>query len=217
MSTYAQISQSPPTKLNWSGVLKAEQDAFYTHHPTLHFNCKGQQHIPGSFSSYYKERKQFPFLQDGNTALNRTAMEPSVCQPLLNTASSIECSSSSSSKMLSTRLTQVLDSDCALSLLSSASETSSINSGLMLPASRINISRPLVSSLQYHGLNPYAGSVTSRNVLPSEFSCSGVEGELIGGVVVSDTDAGLRCQGIMFHGGGEGSRDFASESLPFSW
>ncbi|WOK99340.1 hypothetical protein Cni_G08052 [Canna indica] len=213
-STYCHISQAPPAEPKWSGIVKNEEDALYTHHSPLHF-INSQQHIPGSFSHSYKEGKQFPFLHDGKAAFNRTSLEPSsICQPLLKTVSSIE--SSSGGKIFSDGLTQVLDSECALSLLSSPTQTSSINVGQMLPAGRIPIGQPLVSGLHYSSLDPYTDSQAPRNVLPTEFSCSRVEDEHVGGVVVSDTDADLHCQG-MFHVGEEGSSDGVSGTLPFSW
>ncbi|CAL9203596.1 squamosa promoter-binding-like protein 16 [Musa acuminata AAA Group] len=213
-STCAYISQAPPTEPNWSAIVKAEKDALYTHHTPLHL-IDSQHHFPGSFSCSYKERKQFPFLQDGKAAFSRTAVEASICQPLLNTVPSVESSSSSSSsKLFSDGLTQAINSECALSLLSSPTQTSSISVDHMLPTNRIPVGQPLVPSLQYSSLNPYSGSPASGSVLPTEFSCSGAEDEQAGGVLVSDTD--LHCQG-MFQIGGEGANDGASPSLHFSW
>ncbi|XP_064997358.1 squamosa promoter-binding-like protein 16 isoform X1 [Musa acuminata AAA Group] len=172
-STYPHVSQILPTQPSWAGIIKTEEDALYTHG----HHC----FPPGSFSNIYKQDK---------AAYGRTAME---------TVSAAE----SSSRIFSDGLTQVLDSDCALSLLSSPTQTSSINVGRMLSAGVVAVGEPLVSSLQYSG-----------------FSCSRVEDDQTGGVLISDadadTDADLHCQDI-FHVGGEGSSDVASHSLPFSW
>ncbi|KAJ8465752.1 hypothetical protein OPV22_028304 [Ensete ventricosum] len=210
-STCAHISQAPPTEPNWSAIVKAEKDALYTRHTPLRL-VDGQQHFPGSFSCSYKERKQFPFLQDGKAVFSRTAVEASMCQPLLNTVPSVE---SSGGKLFSDGLTQALNSECALSLLSSPAQASSISVDHMLPANRIPVGQPLVPTLQYCGLHPsYSGSPASGDVLPTDFSCSGVEDGQVGGVLVSDTDADLHCQCQgMFQIGGEG----ASPSLHFSW
>ncbi|RWW07239.1 hypothetical protein GW17_00029386 [Ensete ventricosum] len=60
---------------------------------------------------------------------------------------------SSSSKMFNNGLTQVFDSDCALSLLSAPTQTSDVSlSHMVPPADRIPMGQPLVSSLQYGSL-----------------------------------------------------------------
>ncbi|RZR90503.1 hypothetical protein BHM03_00018401 [Ensete ventricosum] len=89
----------------------------------------------------------------------------------------------------------------SLSLLSSTSQASIANVGPMLPADRIPVDQPLLS-----------GSQASSGVLSKGFSCSRTEDERVGGVVVSDTDADLRC---MFGVGCNKSSDEPSQSLPF--
>nr|XP_010926841.1 squamosa promoter-binding-like protein 16 [Elaeis guineensis] len=199
---------------NWTGIIKTEESSLYAHRPPLHLIDR-QHHFSDSHS-YNKERRQFPFLQDSETTLSsRTALETaSVCQPLLK---AIPPSESSSSKMFPDGLTQVLDSDCALSLLSSPSQNSSINLCPIVPsADRIPMGQPLVPSLQY-GLARYTHSQASNSVSPTGFTCSGVEDEHVGTVLVPGAnDAELHCQSI-FHVGGEGSSDGASQTLPFSW
>ncbi|KAG6484757.1 hypothetical protein ZIOFF_053282 [Zingiber officinale] len=207
-STYAPMSQTHSSNPNWSAALKTEENA-------VHFN-NSQQHIAGSFSPNYAPGKQFAFLQEGKVCLDRTATEPSMRQPFLKIFCSAESSSSSSNiKMFSGGLTQALDSDCALSLLSSPTQTSSIHVGHMLPANRVPMCQPLVSSFTYSGNDRFAGSQALRGVPPTASSCSGVKDEQTGGVAVSDAD-GLPFQG-MFHIGGEESPDGVLESLPFSW
>ncbi|EHA8588230.1 putative Squamosa promoter-binding-like protein 16 [Cocos nucifera] len=197
---------------NWAGIVKSKEDALYAHYPPLHFMDRQQQF--GSFPRSFKEGKQFPFLQDGDTAFRSGAtLEPSICQPLKT--NSLAEKSSSSSKFFSQGLTQVLDSDCALSLLSSPTQTSAINVGQMVPADRIPMGQPLVSTIQYGDLGRYSGSQASNSVSPIGFSCSGIEDEHVGTVLISNTgDAHLHCQSI-FHVGGEGPS--TSQALPFSW
>ncbi|XP_074572644.1 squamosa promoter-binding-like protein 16 [Curcuma longa] len=204
-STYAPMSQTHSSNPNWSAIIKTEENA-------VHFN-NSRQRIAGSFSRDYAEGKQFAFLQEGKVSLDRTATEPSVRQPFLKIVCSAE--SSSKIKMFSGGLTQALDSDCALSLLSSPTQTSSMHVGQMLPANRVPMCQPLVSSFPYSGHDRFAGSQALRGVPPTTSSCSGVKDEQTGGVVVSDAD-GLPFQG-MFHIGEEESPDGVLESLPFSW
>ncbi|XP_074587489.1 squamosa promoter-binding-like protein 16 isoform X2 [Curcuma longa] len=196
-SAYPPISQTHLSKPNnWSAADKTEENAVQAHHSPLHFN-DSQQHIPGSFSHNYGERKQFSF--------DRTGIEPSMCQPLLKIVCSAE---SSGDEIFSDGLMQALDADCALSLLSSPTQTSSVHVGQMLPAS-------LISSSQYSSLEHFAGTQPLRGVLPTAFSCSRAKDGQAGGVVVSDAD-GLPCQD-MFQVGSEELPDSVSESLPFSW
>ncbi|XP_008801848.2 squamosa promoter-binding-like protein 16 isoform X1 [Phoenix dactylifera] len=211
LSTYPQIFPTATPETTWAGIAKSEEDALYAHHPPLHF--MDRQHHVGSFSCSFREGKQFPFLQDADAAFgSRATLKPSVCQPLLRTSSLAE---SCGNKFFSDGLTQVLDSDCALSLLSSPTQASGINVGQMVSDDRIPMGQPLVSTIQYSGLGRYPGSQASSSVSPAGFSCSGIEDEHIGTVLVSDAgEAELHCQSI-FHVGGEGPS--TSQALPFSW
>ncbi|CAL9122248.1 unnamed protein product [Musa textilis] len=78
--------------------------------------------------------------------------------------------------------TRVLHSHRALSLLSSTPQASIPNVGRTLPADPIPMDQPLLS-----------GSQASSGVLSTGFSCSRMEDERVGGVVVSDADAHLQC------------------------
>ncbi|XP_008777032.2 squamosa promoter-binding-like protein 18 [Phoenix dactylifera] len=211
-SAYPQIFPTATPETNWAGIVKSKEDALYAHYPLLH--CMDRQQQLGSFPRSFKEGKQFSFMQDSDTAFSsRATLEPSICRPLKT--NSLAEGSSSSSKFFSDRLTQVLDSECALSLLSSPTQTSGVNVGQMVPADRIPMGQPLVSTIQYSDLGRYSGSQASNSVSPTGFSCSGIDDEHVATVLVSDAnDAHLHCQSI-FHVGGEGPS--SSQALPFSW
>ncbi|XP_010249063.1 PREDICTED: squamosa promoter-binding-like protein 18 [Nelumbo nucifera] len=193
---------SPP----WSGVVKTEEDTTpYNRHQQLHFIDR-QNTFTGSFSHSYRG-KQFPFLQSNDvTLINRMPPESSVCQPLLNSIASSE--SEGSRKMFSDGLTRVLDSDCALSLLSSPPmQTSGISLNHVVQPDPIPIAQPLVPVLQYSGVGRYPCS-------------QGVEDEQASVLVpdASDVDA-LHCHGVIHLGSeSDGStQNGGPQTLPFSW
>lgn len=215
-SSYPQIFPNASTDASWSRIIKSEEDALYSHHnpPSMHFIGRVQepapQHFGSSFDRSFKEGKQFSFLQDADEMAlgNRTA----------KTISSA-AEGSGSKIIFSDGLPPVLDSDCALSLLSSSNQTTGINISHMVPVDRIPMAQPLPSSLQYgSSFDRYSRSRTATdNASPSGFSCSGVENDHLSTVLVSDaTEADLNCQNI-FNVGDEGASDGASHSLHFSW
>ncbi|KAK8960152.1 Squamosa promoter-binding-like protein 16 [Platanthera guangdongensis] len=213
--TYPQIFSTAATGTSWSSIIKSEEDALFSHHSQqpMHFVERVQQpalqHFGSSFNRGFKESKHFPFLHNGDSVVlgNRAVPEPAaaICQTLLKSTSS---ESSGGKIIFSDGLPPVLDSDSALSLLSSPAQTSRIHIGHMVPADRIPLGRPLPSSMQ----------AALRSVSPTGFSCSGVENEHLGTVLVTDAgEADLHCHNI-FHVGGEGPPDDASShSLHFSW
>uniref|UniRef100_A0A1D1Y8E3 Squamosa promoter-binding-like protein 16 n=1 Tax=Anthurium amnicola TaxID=1678845 RepID=A0A1D1Y8E3_9ARAE len=211
-STYSQIFPTT-TEPHWATVVKTEEDVLFGHNLSSRL-VERPEHFTGSSSHGYKEAKQFPFLQESDSTYGNRAIETSV-HPLLSTMASSE---SSNRKMYSNGLTQVPESDCALSLLSSPTQTSGINLGHMLSADRIPMGQPLVSSLQqYGGLSRYSRSHALNNVSPTGFSCSGMDDAEVGTVMVSDpSDAGLQYQGI-FHVGADGTSNETSQAIPFSW
>ncbi|KAF8408440.1 hypothetical protein HHK36_007593 [Tetracentron sinense] len=200
--TNSQIFPTAVVSPTWAGAVKTEDDAtLYNRHPQLHFIDR-QIQCPGTFSRSSKEVKQFPFLQVNDPSLgNRMPPEASACQPFLNTISS-SGSGGGSRKMFSDGLTRVLDSDCALSLLSlPRTQTSGISLSHVVPADSFSLAQPLMPSMQYNGLGRY--------------SSQGMEDEPVGSVLVPDTD--LHCQG-MFHVGPDGSSENgAPHTLPFYW
>ncbi|RLN36276.1 hypothetical protein C2845_PM03G02520 [Panicum miliaceum] len=221
---------APRPEPSWSGVIKSEDSSYYTHHQVL----GTRPHFAGSTSAYSsKEGRRFPFLQDGDQvsfSAGAAALEVSaVCQPLLKTVAPPP-ESSSSNKIFSDGLTPVLDSDCALSLLSSPANSSSVNvSRMVQPTEHIPMAQPLVPSLhpqqqQQHqfGSSPgwfacsQAGS--SGVVSAGGFACPpSVESEQLNTVLVPSSDGHEMNYHGIFHVGSEGSSDGTSPSLPFSW
>ncbi|XP_066390526.1 squamosa promoter-binding-like protein 18 isoform X2 [Miscanthus floridulus] len=223
---------APRPESSWCGVNKSEDSSCYTPHPVL----SNRPHFAGgsTSSAYSKEGRRFPFLQDGDqvsfSAGAGTLEISTVCQPLLKTAAPPQ--SSSSNKMFSDGLTPVLDSDCALSLLSSPANSSSVDVSRMVQpaAEHIPMAQPLVpSSLQQHhqfGSSPgwfacsQAGSSAVSAAGATGFACpASVESEQLNTVLqVPSSNAGheMNYHGI-FHVGGEGSSYGTSPSLPFSW
>ncbi|KAI0524603.1 hypothetical protein KFK09_003980 [Dendrobium nobile] len=218
-TSYPQIFSSAAADTSWSPIIKSEEDALYSHHnpPSMQFMDRVQEPPPQNFTTCFnrsfKEGKRLSFLHDGDDdmALNS------------RTAKTISSAAESSRHKIifSDGLPPVLDSDCALSLLSSSNQTSGINMGHMVPVDRIPMGQPLPSCLQYSStsLQRYSRSqAASDNVSPTGFSCSTrVENEHLSTVLVSDaTEAHLHCQNI-FNVGDEGPSDEASHSLHFSW
>ncbi|XP_074571399.1 squamosa promoter-binding-like protein 16 [Curcuma longa] len=152
--------------------------------------------------------KQFPFLQDDSSPFGRAQ---TTLQPFLETVSSAK--GSSSNRILAEGSpAQVFNSDCALSLLSSAQDAS-VGVGQVLPARRFPVHQSLVAGLPFSD----AARASSFVSAATGFSCPGVEDEQVGNVFVCEAGAGLHCQNVLnVMGGGEPSEE-ASRALPFSW
>ncbi|CAN6196541.1 unnamed protein product [Urochloa humidicola] len=232
---------APRPESSWSGVIKSEDNSsYYTHHHQVLSTTR--PHFAGSASSAFsKEGRRFPFLQDGDHvsfgSAGAAALEASAaCQPLLKTVTPPPPpESSSSNKMFSDGLTPVLDSDCALSLLSSPANSSSVDvSRMVQPTEHIPMAQPLVPTLHHHqhqfGGSPgwfacsQAGSsgVTGAGgggfaACPAGGAGPGVESEQLNTVLVPSSDGHEMNYHGIFHVGGEGSSDGTSPSLPFSW
>ncbi|RZC59765.1 hypothetical protein C5167_007071 [Papaver somniferum] len=197
------------TSPSWHAVVKTEEEIITdSNHLQSHY-ANRQNMFPGSFSRTNKEGKQFPFLQ-ANEHGNRMVPEVSSCQPLINNvAACSENISSNSRKLFSDGLTRILDSDCALSLLSSPPSQQRSGSSLshVVQSDSIPMSQPLVPDLEQYnqqGLSRYHQSQ------------QGMGGETIGSVLVSHaTDAELNCQGL-FHMGPNGNGS-SQNGIPFSW
>ncbi|KAE8810622.1 squamosa promoter-binding-like protein 16 [Hordeum vulgare] len=207
---------TPRPEQNWPGIIKTEENPYYTHQ--LPLGISNRHHFGGSTSTFAKEGRRFPFLQEGEINFaTGVALEPAVCQPLLKTVAPPE-SSSSSSKMFSDGLTPVLDSDCALSLLSAPANSSGIDVGQMVQQTEhIPIAQPLFSNLQQFSSSSWFSrtQASTGTVSATGFSCPVVENEQLNNVLTSDNND-LNYNGI-FHVGGEGSSDGAPPSLPFPW
>lgn len=115
-------------------------------------------------------------------------METSVCQPLLPTITTSQ--GGSNDRMFHGGLAQVLDSELALSLLSSPTRALGINFGPMVPAGRIPLAQPLFSTFHQHGLGHYPHSQDSNQISSTGFSYPGMVDEQVGGLLVSDNGDG---------------------------
>lgn len=144
---YPSTTMVSPT---WSGVVNNDADA------STHFSLQQEMHMLGkqnlcfgsSLSSSYKLGwKQFPFLEvDKPPTFNRQTTsspprpshEAFICQPLLRNIPLSESGGAGSYSIFCDRLTtttQVQDSDCALSLLSSTQTQTSENHMILQPNS----------------------------------------------------------------------------------
>jgi hypothetical protein len=150
-------------------------------------------------------------------------------QPVLKTAAPPESSSGSTGgKMFSDGLTRVLDSDCALSLLSAPANSSGIDvSRMVRPTEHVPMAQPVVSGLQFGSPSwfsrPQASAGGAAAATAGFPPCPVAEGGQQLNTVLSSNDNEMNYSG-MFHvggsgggGGGEGSSDGTSSSLPFSW
>ncbi|RLM61447.1 teosinte glume architecture 1 [Panicum miliaceum] len=217
---------APRLDANWPGVIKTEESPYYTHQIPL--GTSNRHHFVGSSSAYAKEGRRFPFLQEGeiNFATGVVLETPaSARQPVLKTAAPPESSSGSTGgKMFSDGLTRVLDSDCALSLLSAPANSSGIDvSRMVRPTEHVPMAQPVGSGLQFGSPSWFsrpqatAGGAAAATVgFPP---CPVAEGGQQLNTVLSSNDNEMNYSG-MFHvggSGGEGSSDGTSSSLPFSW
>lgn len=186
----------------WRAVVKTEEDTIqYNSHPSLHYMDRQNQYT-GSYSGSYRREKQFPFLPvDNPVIVHRSVAEASVCQPLLNTIASSQ-SGITNRKTFSDGLNRVIDSDCALSLLSSPpTQSSGINMSHLVPSDSIPMAQPLEPCMQYNGLGGYHSE--------------GIESQQIGTVLVSHAnDSGIHCHGMYAVGS---SQNEVHQRLPFSW
>ncbi|KAJ1269319.1 hypothetical protein BS78_07G202700 [Paspalum vaginatum] len=215
---------APRLDANWPGVIKTEESPYYTHQ--IPIGPSSRQHFVGSTSAYAKEGRRFPFLQEGEISFASgvvlEAPAASVRQPLLKTAAPPESSSSTGGKMFSDGLTRVLDSDCALSLLSAPANSSGIDvSRMVRPTEHVPMAQPVVSGLQFGTSSWFSrpqastgGAVATTGGFPS---CPVVEGEQQLNTVLSSNETEMNYSGMFHVGSGEGSSDGTSSSLPFSW
>lgn len=133
----------------WTGAVKAESDAavLYNSYPQLNYSDRKNSINPGSLYDNYKGGKQFPFSQGSSSSL----LGASISQPLLD-ANFASSNDSRSQKVFSNGLNQVIDSDCALSLLSSTpTETRQVGLSHMVQSNPIHTGQSLVPSLHYNG------------------------------------------------------------------
>ncbi|KAK8451562.1 hypothetical protein SEVIR_6G230400v4 [Setaria viridis] len=222
---------APRLDANWPGVIKTEESPYYTHHQ-IPLGTSNRQHFVGASSAYAKEGRRFPFLQEGEISFATGVVleaPASARQPVLKAAAPPE--SSTGGKMFSDGLTRVLDSDCALSLLSAPANSSGIDvSRMVRPTEHVPMAQPVVSGLQFGSSSwfsrPQASAGGAAVAATAGFpSCPVVEGEHPQLNTVLGSNDNEMNYGGMFHvggggasgGGGEGSSDGTSSSLPFSW
>lgn len=200
----------------WAGVVKAEVDTgLHNQHLQLPLIDKQNMFLGSSTStsSTYKGGKQFSLFQSSPLHNQTSHHGASVCQPLLNTISFSETGGGAKSKMFCDRpTTQIHDSDCALSLLSSPQTQQTSEIGL-----RHVVQQPNSISLMQQRLGP--GSLHGNNSI-----------EPMDSVLVSNgSEANVHCPG-MFHIGSDGSlgnnqqhqhqhqhQHQAPQTLPFHW
>lgn len=209
-STYItpQIPVNITSNSNWARVIK-DEDTCYIHQLPSHFS-DSQHPSPASFSIDYKGEKQFPFLQGSNSdssLSNKKMLETSGHMHLDAIASSQRRENS----VFTGGLTCFLNSDCALSLLSSPSRSSGIcPNHMVVPADQIPMVLPLVTGMQANSMGQYSCSQASTSVSSTGLMCSGIEDDHVGPILVSDgNDADLHCHGT-FQVAGMGPQSRAS-------
>ncbi|EEF47445.1 conserved hypothetical protein [Ricinus communis] len=191
----SQIFSTTGASSGWAGAVKPENDPMlYTNQSSLNFSS-GKNLFPGSMSHSYRGGKQFPFSH----CTSSTLPGESVCQTILDVRSTLG-SSSGNQKMFSDGVNQVIDSNGALSLLSSPqAETREIG----------------LSHMVQPDLNPPA-----QSLIPSlNFSNLGMEGGPVESVLVSDGshNGNLHSQDMFQTGPDESSASGSHQRLSFSW
>lgn len=156
-----QIFPSAVVSSAWAGVVKTDSDMVLYNNQS-HINCMDSQNsFPDSSAHSYKEGSQFQFMQGSDRSLPEAS---SICQPLLDHPTSAAGIPSSGQKIFSSGLNEIVDSDRALSLLSSAPAVTreiGLSNMVQQPAS---IPRPHTHGLHYGGLShfPFAQDFSSK-------------------------------------------------------
>ncbi|KAL2903832.1 Squamosa promoter-binding-like protein 16 [Bienertia sinuspersici] len=190
---------------NWPGAVKSESN------PTLYSSP-----VSSSYSHAYRGR-QFPFLQVPESPLTGAG------QTLHHDPNNVGSSSNSNNNnnnnhsnshqktIFCSGLNQVIDSDRALSLLSSSTtETPEMGLGRMIHhPSPINPTRPMLSSLHYNSLtSQYPGSSHGH----------GLEGHHEGSGLFSDLrSSNSLCQDVFQNETDAASASGPHQTLSFSW
>ncbi|KAL0421582.1 UNVERIFIED_CONTAM: Teosinte glume architecture 1 [Sesamum latifolium] len=203
--TSPQILPSAVVGSSWPGVVKAENEMLmYSNQQQQqqHLNyIERRNSFPDQCSahSYKVVNNQLQFMQGSD----RAVQEASICQPLLDPNAASGSSNCSSHKIFSDGLNQVVDSDRALSLLSSAQPITrefGLNQTDSLPQAQ-----SLVHNLHYSGLAQYPFIQESKPV-----------------VSATDDSHGSHASTVnfpeMFQQGPEGSSTCGShQTLTFMW
>ncbi|KAL3501003.1 hypothetical protein ACH5RR_035452 [Cinchona calisaya] len=158
-----QIFPSAVVSSTWTGVVKPENDVvLYNNQSNVNYMDR-QNVFPESSVHDYKGVNQFQFMQ----STNRTLPETSICQPLLD-PDSTSGHTSNDQKIFSDGLNQVINSDRALSLLSSAPPvTREIGFSHMVQPDSISQAQSLVHNLHYGspGPFPFAQEIQNKPVV----------------------------------------------------
>ncbi|KAK8703076.1 hypothetical protein V6N13_021406 [Hibiscus sabdariffa] len=196
MLPFSSLQVYPTTtvvKTTWPGVNKsASESRCLNPSPKQSLNSPVKQNLVlGTSSSNYREGKQCMFLQGED----QTLAKASVCQPVLGAvAPFLEGNGSCHSMLCDSLTTQVRDSDCALSLLSSPlSHTSGIGSSNMVQPQLFPLVQSLGSSLQSYGIEP------------------------MGSVVANGRETTVHGSRMFHMESGESSGSEAPQALPFHW
>ncbi|MBA0854701.1 hypothetical protein Goshw_003901 [Gossypium schwendimanii] len=170
-----------------TGAVKVKTDIS----SSLNFSSRNSSFV-GTSSLNYKGERQFSFLQSANSSHPGV----SVCQPLVN-ANPSSSNGGISQKMLLNGLNRTVESNRALSLLSSQpAETREIS---LSPMVRSGSTSSLIPNLQYKGL--------------------GMEGEQVGTILATDqsTNTDLHGNGVFRIGHPGSSASGTHHTLTFSW
>lgn len=151
-----QIFPSAVVSSAWAGVVKTDSDMVLYNNQSHMNGMDSQNSFPDSSGHSYKGGSQFQFMQGSDRSLTEA--------PLFEHPTSAAGISSSGQKIFSSGLNDIVDSDRALSLLSSApAVTREIGLSHMVqqPAS---IPRSQSHGLQYDGLShfPFAQDFNSK-------------------------------------------------------
>lgn len=170
-----------------TGAVKVKTDIS----SSLNFSSRNSSFV-GASSLNYKGERQFSFLQSANSSHPGV----SVCQPLVN-ANPSSSNGGISQKMLLNGLNRTVESNRALSLLSSQpAETREIS---LSPMMQSGSTSSLIPNLQYKGL--------------------GMEGEQVGTILATDQSANtdLHGNGVFRIGHPGSSASGTHHTLTFSW
>ncbi|CAI9768773.1 unnamed protein product [Fraxinus pennsylvanica] len=111
-----EIQPNPVPSSSWARVVKTETNmVLYNNQPHLNY-IERQNTYPGSSAHSFKGINQLQFLQ----STHQSIQENSICQPLLDPNAASGSNNTCNQNIYSDGLSQVVDSDRALSLLSSA-------------------------------------------------------------------------------------------------
>ncbi|GMI99789.1 hypothetical protein HRI_003648200 [Hibiscus trionum] len=151
-----QLFSTTAVTSSWMGALKLETDMNL-------INFSGRASLfPGFSSDNYKGEKQFSFLQTTSSSLPGSV---SVCQPFLDAIPS-SSNGSSSWKMFPNALNQTIDSNRALSLLSSQpAETREIG---LSPMVQHGSASSLMPNLHYNDLGGIGGEQVGTAALAAD-------------------------------------------------